>query len=199
MKNELPALGYSYDALEPHIDEQTMKIHHTKHHAKYVDKFNSAIEGTPLQEQTFREIFKNMSEHPAAVAHNGGQAYNHTMFWKIISPKKNTTPKGRIADLITRSFGSYDAFKEEFTKVATTQFGSGWAWLVQQDNDKLVVCSTPNHVNPLMDTAEVKGEPIVCLDVWEHAYYLKYQNKRPEFIEAFWHIVDWEEAEKFLQ
>lgn len=194
MKTELPALGYAYHALEPYMDEETVRIHHDKHHAKYVNKFKEAIEGTDLENKTFEEIFANMSQHTSAVAHNGGQAFNHGLFWLCLSPKSDKKPSGELADVIDDSFGSFETFKEKFSNAATTQFGSGWAWLIKQENGKLVISSTSNHVNPLMDIAETQGKPILCIDVWEHAYYLKYQNRRPDFIEAFWNIVNWAEV-----
>jgi superoxide dismutase, Fe-Mn family len=195
MAFKLPSLKYSYDALEPHIDAQTMEIHHTKHHAAYTNNLNSAIENTQLADKNIEDIMTNISSHPVAVRNNGGGFYNHNLFWEIMSPRGGGEPKGDLISAINAGFGSFDKFKDEFTKAAATRFGSGWAWLVVKDG-KLVVSSTPNQDNPLMDVAEVKGKPILGLDVWEHAYYLKYQNRRPDYISAFWNVIDWEEVSK---
>jgi Fe-Mn family superoxide dismutase len=195
MAFELPKLGYDYNALEPHIDARTMEIHHTKHHGGYTNKLNAAIEGTELENQSIEDILSKVSELPGAVRNNGGGYYNHKLFWEIMSPNGGGQPKGDLLDAINRDFGSFDKFKEEFNNAAATRFGSGWAWLINQ-NGKLVVASTPNQDNPLMDLAEVKGTPILGLDVWEHAYYLKYQNKRPEYIDAFWNVIDWDQVAK---
>lgn len=195
MAFELPKLGYDYNALEPHIDARTMEIHHTKHHGGYTNKLNAAIEGTELENQSIEDILSKASELPGAVRNNGGGYYNHKLFWEIMSPNGGGQPKGGLLDAINRDFGSFDKFKEEFNNAAATRFGSGWAWLINQ-NGKLVVSSTPNQDNPLMDLAEVKGTPILGLDVWEHAYYLKYQNKRPEYIDAFWNVIDWDQVAK---
>ena len=188
-------LSYSYDALEPYIDARTMEIHHTKHHGGYTNKLNNAIEGTLLENQSIEEILKEISKHPTAVRNNGGGYYNHKLFWDIMSPDGGGEPSGKLMDAIKKDFGSFDKFKEEFNQAAATRFGSGWAWLINQ-NGKLVIASTPNQDNPLMDISEVKGTPILGLDVWEHAYYLKYQNRRPEYIDAFWNVVDWNKVEK---
>ncbi|MFC2139107.1 superoxide dismutase [Bacteroidota bacterium] len=196
-KFELPELPYAYDALEPYIDARTMEIHHTKHHAAYVQKLNGAIEGTDLEGKSFEEIFSSVSNHSAAVRNNGGGAYNHNLYWTVMAPNKGGEPTGKLADAINSAFGSFDKFKEEFSNAAATRFGSGWAWLVVSDG-KLVVSSTPNQDNPLMDVADVKGTPILGIDVWEHAYYLNYQNKRPDYISAFFNIINWDEvAERF--
>jgi len=195
MAFELPKLSYSYDALEPYIDAKTMEIHHTKHHGGYTNKLNNAIEGTPLENQSIEDILKEVSKHSTAVRNNGGGYYNHKLFWDIMSPDGGGDPSGKLMDAIKKDFGSFDKFKEEFNQAAATRFGSGWAWLINQ-NGKLVIASTPNQDNPLMDISEVKGTPILGLDVWEHAYYLKYQNRRPEYIDAFWNVVDWNKVEK---
>ena len=194
-KFELPPLPYAYDALEPYIDKLTMEIHHDKHHAAYVANFNKALEGTAAEGKTIEEIFKNVSKYPAAVKNNGGGVYNHSMFWTVMKKNGGGAPTGAIADAIKSSFGSFDDFKTAFNTSATTRFGSGWAWLIVTGG-KLSVISTPNQDNPLMDNAETKGTPIVLLDVWEHAYYLKYQNRRPEYVTNFWNVVNWDEVNK---
>lgn len=198
MAFELPKLPYAYDALEPHIDAKTMEIHHTKHHQAYTTNLNNAIAGTGLEGKSIEEILQNVSKHPAAVRNNGGGYYNHNLFWKIMAPNAGGEPTGDVADGIKSSFDSFDKFKEEFAKAATTRFGSGWAWLIVK-NGKLAITSTPNQDNPLMDLAEEKGTPVLGLDVWEHAYYLKYQNKRPDYISAFWNVVNWNEVNKRLK
>jgi len=195
-KFELAPLPYAFNALEPYIDAQTMEIHHGKHHGAYVTNLNKAIEGKPeLEGKSLEELFKNISSAPVAVRNNGGGHYNHTMFWNIMGPNKGGKPTGALADAINSTFGSFEKFQELFNNAATTRFGSGWAWLVLSDG-KLVVTSTPNQDNPLMDVAEVKGYPIMGLDVWEHAYYLKYQNRRPEYITNWWNVVDWDAIAK---
>lgn len=195
-KFELAPLPYAFNALEPYIDAQTMEIHHGKHHGAYVNNLNKAIEGKPeLEGKSLEELFKNISSAPVAVRNNGGGHYNHTMFWNIMGPNKGGKPTGALADAINSTFGSFEKFQELFNNAATTRFGSGWAWLVLSDG-KLVVTSTPNQDNPLMDVAEVKGYPIMGLDVWEHAYYLKYQNRRPEYITNWWNVVDWDAIAK---
>ncbi len=200
MSYELPKLDYDYSALEPHIDARTMEIHHTKHHAAYTSKFNDAISGSSdLENKSPEEIFSHISRHSAAVRNNGGGYYNHDLFWKVMSPKGGGKPGGDLADAINRHFGSFDRFKEKFSNAAATRFGSGWAWLVKLPDGGLKVTSTPNQDNPLMDFAEVKGAPILGLDVWEHAYYLKYQNRRPEYIEAFWNVINWDEVARRLK
>ncbi|MDX9845574.1 MAG: superoxide dismutase [Tenuifilaceae bacterium] len=191
---ELPKLPYSYNALEPYIDAQTMEIHYTKHHGAYTTNLNKAIEGTALAGQSIEAIMQNISQHPVAVRNNGGGFYNHNLFWSIMSPNGGGLPQGNIAKAIDKSFGSFEAFKEKFASAATTRFGSGWAWLVLKEGE-LQISSTPNQDNPLMDVAEVKGFPVLGLDVWEHAYYLKYQNRRPEYIDNFWNVINWSEVE----
>lgn len=195
MAFELPKLPYDYNALEPYIDARTMEIHYTKHHGGYTTKLNAAIEGTDLEKLSIEEILKDVSKHSAAVRNNGGGFYNHKLFWQNMSPDGGGKPEGKLAEAINRDFGSFDNFKEAFNKAAVGRFGSGWAWLVNQ-NGKLVVTSTPNQDNPLMDVAEVQGTPILGLDVWEHAYYLKYQNKRPDYIDAFWNVINWSDVTK---
>ncbi|UCH15575.1 MAG: superoxide dismutase [Bacteroidales bacterium] len=192
---ELPKLDYDYKALEPYIDAQTMEIHHTKHHGAYTAKLNDAIKGTELEGKSLEDIFKNISEHPAGVRNNGGGYYNHNLFWKILSPRSGEEPTGDLLNAINKSFGSFENFKNEFSTAAASVFGSGWAWLVKS-NGELKATSTPNQDNPLMDVASVKGIPLMGLDVWEHAYYLKYQNRRPDYIAAFWNIVAWDEVAK---
>jgi Fe-Mn family superoxide dismutase len=192
-KFELPALPYAKDALEPYIDEMTMEIHHGKHHGGYVSKLNAAVEGTEMEGKSLEELLMNISNYPTAVRNNGGGHYNHSLFWRVMGPNKGGEPKGELADAITSDFGSFEEFKSKFSNAAATRFGSGWAWLVVS-NGKLVITSTPNQDNPLMDVSDVKGTPILGLDVWEHAYYLKYQNKRPDYIEAFYNVIDWEKV-----
>jgi Fe-Mn family superoxide dismutase len=191
MAFELPKLTYAYNALEPYIDARTMEIHHGKHHAAYTNNLNAAIAGTEMEKMSIEDILKNVSKYPMAVRNNGGGFYNHNLFWNVMAPNKGGTPTGVVNDALNSTFGSFDKFKEEFTKAATTRFGSGWAWLVVS-NGKLMVTSTPNQDCPLMDVAEVKGTPILGLDVWEHAYYLNYQNRRPDYITAFWNVVNWD-------
>lgn len=190
-KFELQPLTYSYDALEPYIDKATMEIHHSKHHQAYVNNLNKAIEGTELESKSLEEMFSMMSKLPAAVRNNGGGHWNHDLFWKLMTPGGSKEPTGDLLNDIVSTFGSFEDFKKKFAEAATGRFGSGWAWLVKSDN-KLVITSTPNQDNPLMDVAEVKGNPILGLDVWEHAYYLKYQNRRPEYIENWWNVVNWD-------
>ncbi|ATP58258.1 superoxide dismutase [Pedobacter ginsengisoli] len=198
MAFELPALPYATDALEPHIDKQTMEIHHGKHHQAYVTNLNKALEGKPEAGQSIEEIVKNISKFPAAVRNNGGGHYNHSLFWEVIGPNKGGEPKGELAEAINAAFGTFADFKTKFAEAGATRFGSGWAWLSVGADKKLVVSSTPNQDNPLMDIAEVKGTPILGMDVWEHAYYLKYQNRRPDYISAFWNVVNWDAvAERF--
>ena len=191
----LPPLPYDYSALEPFIDKMTMEIHHDKHHQAYITNLNNAIKGTPLQGEAIEKVLAQVSKQSAAIRNNGGGHFNHSFFWKIMKPAGEKKPTGTLATAIDKTFGSFDKFKDEFNKAATTRFGSGWAWLVVS-NGKLVICSTPNQDNPLMDLAEVKGSPVIALDVWEHAYYLYYQNKRVDYINAWWNVVNWEQAEK---
>jgi superoxide dismutase, Fe-Mn family len=187
----LPALPYAYDALEPHIDKETMTIHHDKHHQAYVDNVNKAIAGTEHENKTIEELVQHAGSISPAVRNNGGGHWNHTFFWDSLKVNNGANPTGDLAAAIDAAFGSFDAFKEKFNAAGTTRFGSGWAWLVIKDG-KLEVSSTPNQDNPLMDVADVKGTPILACDVWEHAYYLKYQNKRPAYLEAFWNVVNWD-------
>ena len=196
MAFELPELKYGYDALEPYIDARTMEIHYTKHHGGYTTKLNNAVEGTDLAGKKIEDILANVSKASAAVRNNGGGYYNHTLFWTVMSPDGGGKPEGALADAINKNFGSFDSFKEKFNNAAATRFGSGWAWLIKKGDGNLDVVSTPNQDNTLMDVSEVKGTPILGLDVWEHAYYLKYQNKRPEYIDAFWNVVNWKEVSK---
>lgn len=196
MSFELPSLPYAFDALEPHIDAQTMEIHHGKHHGGYVSKLNAAIEGTDLEGKSIGEIMKSVGNSSPAVRNNGGGHYNHSLFWTVMSPNGGGKPSGDLASAIDKKFGSFDKFKEEFANAAATRFGSGWAWLCVNNRKEVFVTSTPNQDNPVMDVAEAPGTPILGLDVWEHAYYLKYQNKRPEYINAFWNVVNWAEVEK---
>jgi Fe-Mn family superoxide dismutase len=187
----LPALPYASDALEPHIDKMTMEIHHGKHHQAYVDNLNKALAGTDGANASIEDIIKNISKYPMAVRNNGGGHYNHTLYWSIMSPNGGGAPTGELAKAIDAAFGSFDEFKKKFAEAGTTRFGSGWAWLCVKADGSLCVCSTPNQDNPLMDIAECPGTPILGMDVWEHAYYLKYQNKRPDYIGAFWNVINW--------
>ncbi|WP_291372351.1 superoxide dismutase [Cyclobacterium sp.] len=195
MAFELPSLPYEKNALEPHIDAKTMEIHHGKHHNAYVTKLNDAVKGSDLASKSIEEIMKNISSASGAVRNNGGGHFNHSLFWTVLSPKGGGAPSGELAAAIDKKFGSFDKFKEEFSNAAATRFGSGWAWL-SVSNGALQVSSTPNQDNPLMDIAETKGTPILGLDVWEHAYYLNYQNRRPDYISAFWNVVNWDEVAK---
>jgi superoxide dismutase, Fe-Mn family len=193
----LAPLPYAYEALEPHIDTETMHIHHDKHHQAYVDNINKAIAGTDNENKTIEELVAHAGSISPAVRNNGGGHWNHSFFWDSLKNNNGAKPTGKLADAIDAAFGGFDAFKEKFNAAGTTRFGSGWAWLIVQDG-KLAICSTPNQDNPLMDIAEVKGTPILGCDVWEHAYYLKYQNKRPAYLEAFWNVVNWDKvAERF--
>lgn len=196
-KFELPKLEYAYDALEPYIDKMTMEIHYTKHHNAYVTNLNKAVEGTALEGKSLEELFATISKAPVAVRNNGGGHWNHSLFWTIMKQNGGGKPTGKVADAINSAFGSFDEFKTKFSTAAATRFGSGWAWLLVQEG-KLVVSSTPNQDNPLMDVAEVKGKPILGLDVWEHAYYLKYQNRRPEYIENWWNVVNWDQVNELF-
>jgi len=195
MAFELPSLPYEKNALEPNIDAKTMEIHHDKHHNAYVTKLNDAIKGTEFESKSLEELMKNVSSAPAGVRNNGGGHFNHSLFWTVLSPNGGGKPSGDLAAAIDKKFGSFDKFKEEFSNAAATRFGSGWAWL-SVSNGELVVSSTPNQDNPVMDVAESKGTPVLGLDVWEHAYYLHYQNRRPDYIAAFWNVVNWDEVAK---
>src|SRR5699024_1808880 len=195
MAFEQPKLKYDFDALEPHIDAETMKVHYGKHHAGYTPKLNAAIEGTDLEGKSIEEILKNLDMSNSAVRNNGGGYFNHNLYFDVISPDGGGKPTGNLADAIEEAFGSFDKFKEEFSNAAKTRFGSGWAWLAVEEGGKVSVCSTPNQDNPLMPDAEC-GTPILGIDVWEHAYYLKYQNKRPDYVEAFFNVIDWDQVSK---
>jgi Fe-Mn family superoxide dismutase len=200
MAFELPALAYATDALEPHIDKMTMEIHHGKHHQAYVDNLNKALAVTDSANAKIEDILKSISKFPMPVRNNGGGHYNHSLYWSIMSPNGGGTPSGDLAKAIDAAFGSFDAFKQKFAEAGTTRFGSGWAWLCLKADGTLCVCSTPNQDNPLMDIAECPGTPLLGMDVWEHAYYLKYQNKRPDYIAAFWNVVNWTAvAERFAK
>jgi superoxide dismutase, Fe-Mn family len=194
MDYKFPELPYAYDALEPHIDRMTMEIHHSKHHKAYFDKFTAGIKDTEMDGKSLEEIFRSVSKLPALIRNNGGGLYNHSLFWEILSPKGGGSAVGKLGNAIEKEFGSLDAFKAKFNDAATNRFGSGWAWLCVDNQGKLCVCSSPNQDNPLMDVSECPGNPILALDVWEHAYYLKYQNRRPDYINAFWNIVNWEKV-----
>ena len=195
---ELPKLPYEFNALEPYIDARTMEIHHGKHHQAYLTNLNAAIQGTDAEGKNILELLATVSKYSPAVRNNGGGHFNHTLFWNIMGPNGGGEPTGNLKIAIDTTFGSFAAFKEEFAKAGATRFGSGWAWLVVQDK-KLVVCSTPNQDNPLMDVADVKGTPILGLDVWEHAYYLNYQNRRPDYIGAFWNVVNWNAVSEMFE
>ncbi len=195
MSFELPQLPYAYNALEPHIDARTMEIHHTKHHAAYTNNLNAAIEGTDMEGKTIENILINLDKSNAAVRNNGGGFYNHNLFWTVMSPNGGGEPKGELADAIDRDFGSFEEFKAKFSKAGATQFGSGWAFMCVKDG-KLEVCGTPNQDNPLMPGVGCGGTPILGMDVWEHAYYLHYQNRRPDYIQAFFNVVNWEEVSR---
>ena len=195
---ELPKLSYELNALEPHIDAKTMEIHHGKHHQAYVNNLNAAIAGTESEGKSIEELMCHISEMSPAVRNNGGGHYNHSLFWDVIGPNGTGAPTGKLATAIEVAFGSFDEFKTQFASAGATRFGSGWAWLLVHDG-KLVVSSTPNQDNPLMDIAEVKGTPILGLDVWEHAYYLNYQNRRPDYISAFWNVVNWNKVSELFE
>jgi superoxide dismutase, Fe-Mn family len=195
MAFELPPLPYAFDALEPHFDARTMEIHHGKHHNAYVTNLNNAIAGTDLEGKSLEDLMKVAGSN-TAVRNNGGGHWNHSMFWQILSPTGGGVPSGELAAAIDAKFGSFDALKETFNKAAATRFGSGWAWLCVDAKKELCVCSSPNQDNPLMDVAECPGTPIMGLDVWEHAYYLHYQNRRPDYIAAFWNVINWDEVSK---
>lgn len=193
---ELKALPYGYDALEPFIDKLTLEIHYGKHHKAYYDNFITAIKGSGMESMDIMDIFKNMSKYPVAVKNNGGGYFNHTFYWEGMKASGGGSPTGKLSDAITKTFTSFDEFKKQFSEAGKTRFGSGWAWLSLDDNGNLFISSTPNQENPLMDLAEKKGTPLLVMDVWEHAYYLKYQNKRPDYIDAFWNVVNWAEVAK---
>lgn len=192
----LPALPYAFNALEPHIDARTMEIHHGKHHNAYVTNLNNAIAGTDAEKLSIEEICQNISKYAAPVRNNGGGHYNHSLFWSIMAPNAGGAPTGKLADAINAAFTSFDEFKTKFNAAATGRFGSGWAWLIKDASGKLAITSTPNQDNPLMDVADVKGTPLLGLDVWEHAYYLNYQNRRPDYCAAWWNVVNWNEVAK---
>ncbi|WP_108867750.1 superoxide dismutase [Aquimarina aquimarini] len=194
MSFELPKLNYAFDALEPHIDARTMEIHHDKHHAGYTNKLNAAIKGTDLEGKTIENILINLDMTNGAVRNNGGGYYNHSLFWEVMSPNGGGKPSGELADAINAAFGSFEAFKDAFSKAAGTRFGSGWAWLCVHQGGKVEVCSTPNQDNPIMPGIGCGGTPILALDVWEHAYYLNYQNRRPDYVSAFFNVIDWNEV-----
>jgi len=193
-KFEFQPLPYAYDALEPYIDKLTVEIHYSKHHKAYFDNFINAIKGTPMESMTIGEIFRNISKEPVAVRNNSGGYFNHTFYWESMKAHGGGMPAGKLSEAIGKTFTSFDEFKKQFSEAGKTRFGSGWAWLCLDDKGTLFICSTPNQDNPLMDIAEKKGTPLLTIDVWEHAYYLKYQNKRPDYIEAFWNVVNWEEV-----
>lgn len=201
MPFKLPALPYASNALEPYIDAKTMEIHHSKHHQGYVDKLNKALEGTALANEPIEVLLNTASQHNVAIRNNGGGHYNHTLFWTILSPQGGGEPTGALAEAIQDRFGSFAVFQDTFSSAAATQFGSGWAWLYVSKQGELNVCATPNQDNPLMDVvpAEHRGTPILGIDVWEHAYYLHYQNKRPDYIAAFWNVVNWAEVARRLE
>jgi Fe-Mn family superoxide dismutase len=194
MAFELPELSYAHDALEPHIDTKTMQIHHGKHHAGYTTKLNAAVAGTNLESKSIVEILRDLDMNNGALRNNGGGYFNHNLFWEVMSPNGGGSPEGELAAAINDAFGSFDAFKDAFSAAAATQFGSGWAWLCVNKGGKLEVCSTPNQDNPLMPGVNCEGTPILGLDVWEHAYYLNYQNRRPDYIEAFFNVINWEKV-----
>ena len=194
MAYSLPELPYATDALEPHIDVQTMQIHHGKHHNGYVTNLNKALDGSPLADTPIAELMGKLDINNAAVRNNGGGHYNHSLFWTVMAPNAGGSPSGELAEAINKDFGSFDAFKEKFATAGATRFGSGWAWLCVHKGGKLEVCSTPNQDNPLMPNTGCGGTPILAMDVWEHAYYLKYQNRRPDYISAFWNVVNWAEV-----
>jgi Fe-Mn family superoxide dismutase len=199
MAFELPKLPYEFAALEPHIDARTMEIHHGKHHQAYVTNLNNAIAGTPAENLSIEQICASISSYPVAVRNNGGGHYNHDLFWKIMKAGGGGAPTGAIAEAINTAFGSFEEFKTKFNTAGTTRFGSGWAWLLVTPEKKLTISSTPNQDNPFMDIAEVKGTPVMGVDVWEHAYYLHYQNRRPDYLAAWWNVVNWDEVSRRFQ
>jgi Fe-Mn family superoxide dismutase len=194
MAFELPKLNYAYNALEPHIDARTMEIHHSKHHQAYVTNLNTATTGTEMEKLSLEQLMANISKYPAAVRNNGGGHYNHSLFWEIMSPGAGGSPQGEVAAAIEKDLGGYEKFKADFIQAGATRFGSGWAWLALKADGKLCVCSTPNQDNPLMDIADCKGQPILGMDVWEHAYYLNYQNRRPDYMNAFFNLINWKKV-----
>jgi superoxide dismutase, Fe-Mn family len=194
-KLTFPELPYAFDALEPHIDAMTMEIHYTRHHRAYFDNLMAAVKDTEMAGMNFDELLQNISKYPTAVRNNGGGHYNHSLFWKVMSPNGGGKPGGELAAAIEKEFGSFEKMQEQFNNAAKTRFGSGWAWLAVKADKSLCVCSSANQDNPLMDVADCKGTPVLGLDVWEHAYYLKYQNKRPDYISAFWNVINWAEVE----
>ncbi|WP_313028514.1 superoxide dismutase [Soonwooa sp.] len=196
MAFELPKLGYAYDALEPNIDAKTMEIHYTKHHQAYIDNLNKAIEGTDLEGKTIEEICKVGTDKPA-VRNNGGGHYNHSLFWEILTPGGSKEPVGNVKDAI-ENYGGFEKFKTDFSEAAKTRFGSGWAWLCKKEDGSVAVCSTPNQDNPLMPVADCKGTPVLGLDVWEHAYYLNYQNRRPDYVGSFFNVINWDKVEELF-
>jgi len=199
MAFNLPDLPYAFDALEPHIDARTMEIHHDKHHAGYTNNLNAAIEGTDLADQSIEKILSSVGDN-AGLRNNGGGYYNHNLFWQVMSPNGGGTPSGELEEAINSAFGSFDSFKETFSKAAATRFGSGWAWLCVHPGGKLEVCSTANQDNPLMPGIGCEGHPILGLDVWEHAYYLNYQNRRPDYVAAFFNVINWDDvARRFAE
>jgi len=194
MAFELPKLNYAYNALEPHIDARTMEIHHSKHHQAYVTNLNTAITGTEMEKLSLEQLMANISKYPAAVRNNGGGHYNHSLFWEIMAPGAGGLPQGEVAAAIEKDLGGFEKFKADFSQAGATRFGSGWAWLAIKADGKLCVCSTPNQDNPLMDLADCKGQPILGMDVWEHAYYLNYQNRRPDYMNAFFNLINWKKV-----
>lgn len=199
MAFELPALPYAFNSLEPHIDARTMEIHHGKHHQAYVTNLNNAITGTDAEKMSIEDICKTISKFPVAVRNNGGGHFNHSLFWNIMKPGGGGAPSGALGEAINAAFGNFDEFKSKMNASGTGRFGSGWAWLIVGADGKLAITSTPNQDNPLMDIAEVKGKPILGIDVWEHAYYLHYQNRRPDYLAAWWNVVNWEEVARLYQ
>jgi Fe-Mn family superoxide dismutase len=200
MAFELPKLNYAFNALEPHIDARTMEIHHGKHHQAYVTNLNAAIAGTDAEKLSIEEICKNISKYPMPVRNNGGGHFNHSLFWEIMSPNAGGIPTGEVAKAIEADLGGFEKFKTDFAQAGATRFGSGWAWLCLKSDGKLAICSTPNQDNPLMDTADCKGTPILGMDVWEHAYYLHYQNRRPDYMAAFFNVINWNKVnENYLK
>lgn len=199
MTHQLPVLPYAYNALEPYIDAKTMEVHHSRHHQAYVDNLNKALAGTASENTPLKDILASVSTQHLAVRNNGGGHYNHSFFWNLLQPGGAKAPGAALSRAIDESFGSFDAFKKQFADAATSRFGSGWAWLIRTDNNKLEITSTANQDNPLMDIAALKGTPVLALDVWEHAYYLHYQNRRADYIAAFWNVVNWDVADKNFQ